>query len=54
MTFEALVAWLNNGKMAKNKTTLDKIAYTFVENGDSERIIGEVTDIINKFNLNKE
>lgn len=54
MTFETLVVWLNNGKMARNKTTLDKITYFFVENGDLERIINEVIDLISKFNLNKE
>lgn len=45
-TLEVLVVWLSNGKMAKGKTTLDKLAYILVENGDLEKIVDELTELI--------
>lgn len=43
------MVWLSNGKMAKGKTTLDKLAYIFVENSDLERVISEVMELTNEF-----
>lgn len=45
-TLEVLVVWLNNGKMAKNKTTLDKITYIFMEDDLPDSKIDEIVGLL--------